>query len=160
MTFTFYHERGLINILRLQSASGNEQQDAIGTVLVDNQDDEAQHLSEHDQGNETIAPNGSCQEFGCDEVARCSAAGFLFKNVYFSVRESPVAGLGAFACRELKKGDIILEEKPLFESNLRHLFRDFEALGSGTKSAVLSLHQNEQAQLGTSTVENVWRTNW
>jgi hypothetical protein len=128
--------------------------------LVGEPESEAQPLSEHGQGDETIAPADSCQEFGYDKVEQLLAAGILFKNAYFSVRESPVAGLGAFARRELKKGDVILQEKPLFESDLRHLFRDFEALDRNTKSAVLSLHQNEQAQIGTSAVENVWRTNW
>lgn len=71
-----------------------------------------------------------------------------------------MAGLGAFAVRDLVLGDVILRERPLFISDNLNLYRNFEALDQKTKDIALSLHANDQIKPGTNPLLAVWLTNW
>jgi hypothetical protein len=64
----------------------------------------------------------------------------IFSNEFFTVRASPLAGLGAFAAKELKYGDKILVESPLLRTNGVNLFRDFAKLDEEKKKMYMSLH--------------------
>lgn len=82
-----------------------------------------------------------------------------FKNDFFQVRRSAVAGLGAFATQDLLCGDVILKEEPLFASHGHRLFEDFEKLDDATKAVALSLSRNDELPRSTPPVEAVWETN-
>jgi hypothetical protein len=94
------------------------------------------------------------------EVVRALSKNPRHRNVFFEVRPSVLAGLGAFAVRDLALGDVILREKPLFISDNLNLYRDFEALDQQTKAVALSLHINDQTKPGTNPLLAVWSTNW
>lgn len=83
----------------------------------------------------------------------------LFENELFAVRRSPIGGLGAFAKRQLRIGDIILVEQPLFMSDDMSLFDDFKRLDRGTQNTALSLHKNELLRRGTPILKAIWSTN-
>ncbi|KAM7193576.1 hypothetical protein V8F20_008349 [Naviculisporaceae sp. PSN 640] len=76
---------------------------------------------------------------------------------YFEIKKSPVGGLGAFAVRDLFKGDIILMEAPILRTTGLGLFQDFRALDKDTQQIYLSLHAVE-AQ-GVHKIERIRRAN-
>lgn len=82
-----------------------------------------------------------------------------FRNEFFQVRQSAVAGLGAFATQRLRRGDVILVEEPLFMSGNFHLFADFERLDRDTRTVPLSLHRNGRLKSDTPALSAVWYTN-
>lgn len=59
---------------------------------------------------------------------------------FFKIRPSPLGGLGAFAARDLKKGETILVEKPLLWTTHFGLMSDFRQLTASAKAAYLNLH--------------------
>lgn len=82
-----------------------------------------------------------------------------FANSFLEVRQSPLAGLGAFAKQDLHRGDIILKEAPLFTTNCRDLFGDFEQLDSDSRAVALDLAKNENLKTGTPALQAVMWTN-
>lgn len=83
-----------------------------------------------------------------------------YRNANFEVRSSEIAGLGAFAIRDLVSGDTILREMPLFVSDNYNLYQDFVNLNQQTKDLALSLYISDQIKPGTNQVKGVWSTNW
>lgn len=65
--------------------------------------------------------------------------GAIFSNEFIEVRSSPISGLGVFAVKDLRYGDVILAEYPLLRTTARLVFRDFEDLDEGGKRAYMSL---------------------
>ncbi|GAB1310222.1 hypothetical protein MFIFM68171_00432 [Madurella fahalii] len=59
---------------------------------------------------------------------------------FFEIRPSRLGGLGAFAVRELRKGDVILVEKPLLLSDNFGLRSAFDKLSEAEKEIYLNLH--------------------
>ncbi|GAB0139156.1 hypothetical protein EsDP_00007369 [Epichloe bromicola] len=84
----------------------------------------------------------------------------LFENACFKIKESRTAGLGAFAATILKKGDIILRERPLFTATASNVIKAFEKLTGHDKDIALSLHANALLKPGTPRIQAVWKTNW
>ncbi|OAQ73409.1 hypothetical protein VFPPC_01123 [Pochonia chlamydosporia 170] len=84
----------------------------------------------------------------------------VFENKYFRVVSSHTAGLGAIACRPLRRGDIILCEEPLFTSDSQNVFSEFAKLSEEQKKVAMSLHANQLMKPGTSDVYAIWTTNW
>ncbi|GAO16694.1 hypothetical protein UVI_02002400 [Ustilaginoidea virens] len=84
----------------------------------------------------------------------------LFKNESFEIRTSQVAGLGAFATKDLSKGDVILRERPLFIAHRDHIFVEFAKLDERDKEVALSLYANQLLKPGISMLEAIWKTNW
>lgn len=76
---------------------------------------------------------------------------------YFEIKESPVGGLGAFAVKDLYKGDIILMEAPILRTNGFDLFKDFRALDKDTREIFLSLHAVEED--GVNKIGRIRRAN-
>lgn len=95
-----------------------------------------------------------------EDIVRILSASQHYHNTCFEVRPSLVAGLGAFASRDLFNGDVILRESPLFISDSSNLYKDFGNLDEQAKDVVLSLHANDQIKPGTNRVKAVWSTNW
>ena len=62
---------------------------------------------------------------------------------FFRIRESKLGGLGAFAARDLKKGETILVEKPLVWTTHFGLMRAFNSLSEAKQAEYLSLHAGE-----------------
>ncbi|KAH7133425.1 hypothetical protein B0J13DRAFT_101782 [Dactylonectria estremocensis] len=83
----------------------------------------------------------------------------IFQNQYFSVAESKIAGWGAFAIRDLKYGDTILMEKPLFTADSSTLFHEFDKLDQEKREIALALHANDMCKPGTPKVQAIWTTN-
>ncbi|KAH6885955.1 hypothetical protein B0T10DRAFT_492076 [Thelonectria olida] len=83
----------------------------------------------------------------------------LFQNDYFAVYESTIAGWGAFAARDLKHGDKILVEQPLFIANSLSLFSEFEKLDEKARELALGLHANEMCKPGTPKLQAIWMAN-
>ncbi|KAL7796833.1 hypothetical protein V8C37DRAFT_371608 [Trichoderma ceciliae] len=83
----------------------------------------------------------------------------IYHNEYFQVAESSVAGWGAFATRDLTKGDVILREIPLFVSENDDVFHEFYKLDKNAMNVALSLHSHQLIKGGTPRILGVWRTN-
>ncbi|KAF5000090.1 hypothetical protein FGRMN_2024 [Fusarium graminum] len=83
----------------------------------------------------------------------------IFENEYFAVKRSEIAGWGAFAVRELKYGDRILVEKPLFTADSTTLFREFDKLSESLRDVALGLHANSSCKPGTPQIKAIWTTN-
>lgn len=65
----------------------------------------------------------SARTLSAAEIVRKVKIDPLFRSEYFEVRRSAVAGYGAIAIQQLRRGDIILIEEPLFTSDNFHLFK-------------------------------------
>lgn len=84
----------------------------------------------------------------------------IFENEYFQVKRSQLAGWGAFAVRELKEGDKILVEKPLFIATDLTLFDEFDNLSKPLRDVAYSLYANSNLKIGHHPVELlIWKTN-
>ena len=64
-------------------------------------------------------------------------------EAFFKVQRSNLGGLGAFATRDLTRGQIILEERPLLRTTHFRLLPDYHNLSDAAKKAYLSLHDGE-----------------
>ncbi|KAL6863172.1 hypothetical protein ACO1O0_003416 [Amphichorda felina] len=111
----------------------------------------------HSRGQTESSP--TTRKLFAADIVRQLTADPLFRNNYFEIRRSAVAGLGAVATRQLSQGDIILVEEPLFVSDDFRLFECFEALDTDAQRVALSLHRNELLKTETSEIKAVWSTN-
>jgi hypothetical protein len=59
---------------------------------------------------------------------------------FFKIQPSELGGLGAFAVRELHRGETILVERPLLRTTHFQLMLDYYNLSDAAKQAYLSLH--------------------
>jgi hypothetical protein len=59
---------------------------------------------------------------------------------FFQIQPSELGGLGAFAVRELHRGETILVERPLLRTTHFQLMLDYYNLSDAAKQAYLSLH--------------------
>lgn len=84
----------------------------------------------------------------------------MYGNEYFEIARSNVAGWGAFATRDLTKGDVILREIPLFVAETDKVFHEFYKLDENAKKVALSLHSHRLIKGGTPQILAVWQTNW
>lgn len=84
----------------------------------------------------------------------------FFENECFRIQRSQTAGLGAVAIRNLKEGDVILRERPLFTANASNVFEAYEKLTGRDKDVAMSLHANALLKPGTPRIQAVWKTNW
>ncbi|KAL5095574.1 hypothetical protein Trisim1_000344 [Trichoderma cf. simile WF8] len=82
-----------------------------------------------------------------------------YSNEYFEIAKSNVAGWGAFATRDLTKGDVILREIPLFVAETDKVFHEFYKLDGDAKKVALSLHSHRLIKGGTPQILAVWQTN-
>ena len=62
---------------------------------------------------------------------------------FFKIQPSRLGGLGAFAVRELRRGETILVERPLLRTTHFQLLPDFHKLSEAAREAFLSLHSGE-----------------
>ena len=76
---------------------------------------------------------------------------------FFQLRPSRLGGLGAFAARELRRGETILVEPPLLRTTNFRLMPDYHKLSVAAKKAFLSLHGGEGDPF--SRVERIQRLN-
>ncbi|KAL6837096.1 hypothetical protein V8C40DRAFT_229182 [Trichoderma camerunense] len=83
----------------------------------------------------------------------------MYGNEYFEIAKSSVAGWGAFATRDLTKGDVILREIPLFVAETDKVFHEFYELDENAKKVALSLHSHRLIKGGTPQILAVWQTN-
>ncbi|KAI0126588.1 hypothetical protein BJ170DRAFT_412278 [Xylariales sp. AK1849] len=63
-----------------------------------------------------------------------------YRNEFFEVKKSPLAGLGAFALQGLNWGQTILVEKALFTANDVTLYDEIDKLTSSLKQAFERMH--------------------
>ncbi|KAI0008719.1 hypothetical protein F4779DRAFT_641435 [Xylariaceae sp. FL0662B] len=63
-----------------------------------------------------------------------------FSNEFFEVKESPLGGRGAFARRDLKQGEIVIVEAPLFRSTKDTIYDDLEKLSPEHREAFHRMH--------------------
>lgn len=84
----------------------------------------------------------------------------MYHNDYFQIAKSSVAGWGAFATRDLTRGDIILRETPLFVADNDNIFHEFYRLDGSAMNVALSLHSHPLIKGGTPRILAVWQTNW
>ena len=75
----------------------------------------------------------------------------------FLLRPSRLGGLGAFAARELRRGETILVEPPLLRTTNFRLMPDYHKLSEAAKKAFLSLHGGDGDPF--SRVERIQRLN-
>jgi hypothetical protein len=54
--------------------------------------------------------------------------------------------MGAFAVKDLKKGDLILAERPVLRTNWFDLIRDFENLPEDDQKILMDLHRSEEEE--------------
>ncbi|KAL7897112.1 hypothetical protein HDV64DRAFT_51021 [Trichoderma sp. TUCIM 5745] len=94
------------------------------------------------------------------QLTRKDSPAAEFENDFFRIGESAVAGWGAFAAKDLTKGDIILREIPLFVAANADLFDEFYKLDSNDMNIALSLHSHKDIKGGTPMILGIWHTNW
>ncbi|KAL1837467.1 hypothetical protein VTJ49DRAFT_3747 [Mycothermus thermophilus] len=82
----------------------------------------------------------------------------VFSNEYFVVRRSSLAGLGAFAARDLRCGETILVEQPLLLTTHFSLLLDYYTLSEEARQEYLSLHGAEDGDSLTR-IERIGRYN-
>lgn len=104
--------------------------------------------------NDTISINNPDKH-----LTRKDSPAAEFENDFFRVDKSAVAGWGAFAAKDLAKGDIILREIPLFVATNADLFDEFYNLDSNDMNIALSLHSHEYVKGGTPIILGIWHTN-
>jgi len=76
---------------------------------------------------------------GLDAEAPATPRRYHYQD-FFEIRKSARGGLGAFAVRDLKRGDIILAERPLLTSTSGNLVKDYyDQLSSHDKRVFLGL---------------------
>lgn len=88
-------------------------------------------------------------------VGRRTAAGF---EEFFRIQPSRLGGLGVFAARELRRGQIILAERPLLRTTHFRLMPDYHNLADAAKRAYLALYGGEGGDR-FSRVERIKRLN-
>ncbi|KAI1436864.1 hypothetical protein GGR50DRAFT_701224 [Xylaria sp. CBS 124048] len=81
-----------------------------------------------------------------------------FKNEYFEVKQSPTAGLGCFAVRDMEPGTLILVEKMLFEAITTEVKDKVERLTEEQKKAYFRLH-GHKANPTEEIHAAIWGTN-
>ncbi|KAF5570722.1 set 5 [Fusarium phyllophilum] len=81
----------------------------------------------------------------------------LFRNEFFVVRRSFIAGWGAFAVKDLEVGDKILVERPLFTADNNTLYKEFDKLDEASQDIALGLHANSYCKF--QSIKAVWTTN-
>jgi hypothetical protein len=64
-----------------------------------------------------------------------------WSNEFFVIKKSALAGLGAFAAKDLEYGDKILVEKPLLKVNNWQLVNEYENMSDEDKELLHSLHK-------------------
>ncbi|KAG5953664.1 hypothetical protein E4U53_003845 [Claviceps sorghi] len=101
------------------------------------------------------------EEFGSVATNNISVSqGNLFQNEYFKIQRSTIAGLGAIATKNLKEGDVILRERPLFTANANSVFKVYEKLTVHDKDVAMKLYANPLLKPGTPWIQAIWKTNW
>ncbi|CAG8959131.1 hypothetical protein HYFRA_00012994 [Hymenoscyphus fraxineus] len=63
-----------------------------------------------------------------------------FSTKYFEVREAKGAGLGAFAIKDIKKGEVVMTEKPLFLATDATFWEKYQGLTGEQRDTYRSLH--------------------
>ncbi|EWG50162.1 hypothetical protein FVEG_16600 [Fusarium verticillioides 7600] len=81
----------------------------------------------------------------------------LFRNEFFIIRRSLIAGWGAFAAKDLEAGDKILVERPLFTADNNTLYKEFDKLDQASQDIALGLHANSHCKF--QSIKAVWTTN-
>lgn len=120
------------------------------------------HNEQESQRNTTTAsPRGQGeQHHSLPPISYQTTPSEHFQNESFAVAPSNIAGCGAFAKRDLHRGDVILRERPLFVATSETLFREFEGLDRGIQAVAMDLYANEGVKVGTPKLLAIWRTNW
>lgn len=140
------------NSLKDREAEGWDTADQLVDVVGKDQKLALDSASDSEQNNVCLSALDVVQLLSVDPH---------FHNTYFEVRPSQGAGLGAFATRDLKKGDVILKEMPLFVSDSdSSLYREFTNLDPQTRDVASNLHANDQFKPGTNLIQGIWSTNW
>ncbi|KAL6876992.1 hypothetical protein J3F83DRAFT_712517 [Trichoderma novae-zelandiae] len=95
-------------------------------------EEEAEEAGEEAEGRPTPPP------------VRKQSPSAEFQNGYFQVAKSSVAGWGAFATRDLKRGDIILREIPLFVAESDNIIREYFRLDGRDREFLTRLNLTSQ----------------
>lgn len=78
---------------------------------------------------------------------------------FFEIRLSKLGGFGAFAVRELRKGDVILVEKPLLLSDTFGLRSSFDQLSEAERKIYMNLHCDDNCTQFNK-IEKIQQRNW
>ncbi|KAG5984987.1 hypothetical protein E4U55_002244 [Claviceps digitariae] len=113
-----------------------------------------------DEENLTYSPNVGFAADSRTKLLQGQTSSKFFENEYFKIQRSKTAGLGAIATKDLKEGDVILRERPLFTANASSVFEAFAKLTGHDKDVAMSLHANALLKPGTPRIQAVWKTNW
>lgn len=106
-------------------------------------------------------PVASITRRGGLPTALCKAASIQpFRNDSFHISKSGIAGWGAWAAKDLRRGEIILQELPILKASPVTLYEEFSQLDANAKGIILKLHANELLKPGTPQIQAIWTTNW
>ncbi|PNY24903.1 Uncharacterized protein TCAP_05161 [Tolypocladium capitatum] len=124
---------------------------------------DGENKAEDKRGNGGTKLGGDSQEDIIERhltpIVYKTSPGPKFENRYFEIAESNIAGWGAFAIKDLKRGDTILREKPLFMADHSCLFQEYDKLDKQAKRVALSLYANELFKSGLPRIQGVFETN-
>ncbi|KAI1759276.1 hypothetical protein GGR53DRAFT_523992 [Hypoxylon sp. FL1150] len=67
-----------------------------------------------------------------------------YKNEYFEVKKSRLGGFGAFAKKDLKRGEVILVEKPTLKANPWNFYGELEALAPELQATISRMHGHKR----------------
>jgi hypothetical protein len=129
-----------INPEELRGANGSSaESESVAAELDDLSLSQSPTSTSWSSGDDTSSSRATSMSRSDSECL--SATRFLrsFANDFFEVKESNVAGLGAFAVKRLEKGQRILVETPLLETNMTGLFGKVDSMTKLEKAVFFSL---------------------
>lgn len=101
---------------------------------------------DHDQHPED--PTGHPTETGPLEYGEIPFKDLInsenYSNEYFEVKKSHLGGLGAFAKRDLRRGEVILVERPTIKANPWNFHGELSALAPELQAAVGRMHGHKR----------------
>ncbi|VUC30025.1 unnamed protein product [Clonostachys rosea] len=104
-------------------------------------------------------PYSSQQLLSSSDIVETLSSRFLFENDCFEIRPYSMSGVGGFARRDLKPGEVVLLEQPILRSNYDDLFRDFHRLDGSSRNVYLQLYASDHFEPKRVTIEAIWSTN-
>ena len=110
----------------------------------------------------TGPPTPSFSQWALPPIITKDNASPEFANEFFSVGQSAIANanFGAFAAKDLRRGDVILRERPLFTaSNRTEILSEYRRLSHKNKEIAQSLHAHHRVKDGLCPIIAISDTN-
>ncbi|KAI5864833.1 hypothetical protein GGS23DRAFT_619486 [Durotheca rogersii] len=103
---------------------------------ADSKDDSDEPPPRPSASEESDRPERGAYAYACGEVSpEDLASPETFRNELVEVRASPLGGNGVFARRALRRGELVLAERPVFRASPNSLYRQLDGLAPDVRAA-------------------------